>query len=371
MNLSQDIFRVRFRVPLDRFDLEAEFVASRRVTGLFGASGSGKTTWLEAMAGLRRSARGFIQFGDMVWLDSNSRVDVAPEKRNIGYVPQDHLLFPHKTVRRNLESGKRRAIGGGHDFEGMLAHVVDVLELSHLLDRSVEDLSGGERQRVALGRALCSGPRLLLLDEPLASLDLQLRRRILPFLERVRDHFDLPMLVVSHNPVELQALCEDLIVLCRGRVLATGQPLQVLTRPEVFPFARSQGFENVWSGRVSEHAEHTTTVVFGAAGSEVTLTVPRVDTPKGRSLSVSVAADEILLSTTEPKNISARNRIPARVENLESVGHRRLITTRISGELAPIVVELTADAIEDLYLAPGSSVYLLIKTSSITVYGGI
>ena len=368
MSPTQEIFRLRFRVPLDRFDLEAEFAASRRVTGLFGASGSGKTTWLEAMAGLRSSARGFIGFGDTVWLDSSSRVNVAPEKRNIGYVPQDHLLFPHKTVQLNLETGKRRAIGCGHDFEGMLAHVVDVLELSHLLERSVEDLSGGERQRVALGRALCSGPRLLLLDEPLASLDLQLRRRILPFLQRVRDHFDLPMLVVSHNPVELQALCEDLIVLRRGRVQATGEPLQVLTRPDVFPFARSQGFENIWSGQVSEHAEHTTTVVLGSVGSEVTLTVPRVNTPEGRSLSVSVAADEILLSTAEPTNLSARNRIPARVEKFESVGHRRLIAARISGDLAPVVIELTADAIEDLDLAPGSSVYLLIKTSSITVY---
>ncbi|MEE3178395.1 MAG: ATP-binding cassette domain-containing protein, partial [Verrucomicrobiota bacterium] len=186
--------------------MEAEFTGSRRVTGLFGASGSGKTTWLETMAGLRRSARGFIQFGETVWLDSDARIDVPPEQRGIGYVPQDHLLFPHMTVRRNLQSGQQRAAVSGHDFKRMLEDVVDVLELDSLLERGVRELSGGERQRVALGRALCSGPRLLLLDEPLASLDLQLRLRILPFLQRVRDHFDVPMLVVSHNPIELQAL---------------------------------------------------------------------------------------------------------------------------------------------------------------------
>ena len=366
--MDQDVFQVRFQVPLDRFDLEAEFSGSRRVTGLFGASGSGKTTWLEAMAGLRRSARGFIQFGETVWLDSKAHTDVPPEQRGIGYVPQDHLLFPHKTVGRNLESGRRRALLGGHDFEQMLDHVVDVLELGPLLERSVGDLSGGERQRVSLGRALCSGPRLLLLDEPLASLELQLRQRILPFLQRVRYHFDVPMLVVSHNPIELQALCEDLIVLEQGRILATGEPLDVLTRPDIFPFAESQGFENIWSGRVREHAEHTTAVVLGEADSRVLLTIPRVDAPQDALVTMSVAADEILLSTAEPVNLSARNRIPARLEGLQSVGHRQLIRARIGEDLPPVVIELTSDAIEDLHLAPGSSVYLLIKTSSITVY---
>ncbi len=368
MTMTQDVLQVRFQVPLDRFDLEAEFSASSRVTGLFGASGSGKTTWLETMAGLRRSARGFIRFGETVWLDSKSRVNIPPEQRGIGYVPQDHLLFPHKTVRRNLESGKRRALLDGQDFERMFDHVVDILELGPLLTRGVSDLSGGERQRVSLGRALCSGPRLLLLDEPLASLDLQLRQRILPFLQRVRDHFDVPMLIVSHNPIELQALCEDLIVLEQGRILAAGEPLKVLTRPDIFPFAESQGFENIWSGEVREHAEHTTAVALGGPDSRVMLTIPRVDIPAGGSVTVSVAADEILLSTSEPVNLSARNRVPARLVGLQSVGHRQIISARISPDLPPVVIELTSDAIEDLRLAPGSSVYLLIKTSSLTVY---
>ena len=366
--MTQKFFEIRVQVPLDRFQLEAEFTGSKRVTGLFGSSGSGKTTWLETMAGLRRSARGFIRFGKTVWLDSNARVDVPPEQRGIGYVPQDHLLFPHQTVQSNLESGKRRALLGGHDFEQMFQHVVDVLELGPLLERGVRDLSGGERQRVSLGRALCSGPRLLLLDEPLASLDLQLRQRILPFLQRVRDHFDVPMLVVSHNPIELQALCEDLIVLDQGQIVATGEPLEVLTRPDIFPFAQSQGFENIWSGQVKEHAEHTTLVVLGEAGSEVTLTIPRVDASEGSSVTVSVAADEILLWTGNPTNLSARNRLPARLVSLQSSGHRQMITTQISPELPPVVIELTSDAIEDLHLAPGSSVFLLIKTSSFTVY---
>ena len=154
----------------------------------------------------------------------------------------------------------------------------------------------------------------------------------------------------------------------RGRILATGEPLEVLTRPDIFPFAQSQGFENIWSGRVKEHAHHTTSILLGTANSQVTLTIPRVDAAQGSAVTVSVAADEILLSTAKPTNLSARNRIPARLEGLQSVDHRQFITAGISPELPPVVIELTSDAIEDLYLVPGSSVYLLIKTSSVTVY---
>ena len=195
-----------------------------------------------------------------------------------------------------------------------------------------------------------------------------MRRRILPFLQRVIDHFDLPILVVSHNPIELQALCEEMIVLDKGRILASGNPLEVLTRPDIFPFARSQGFENIWSSVVNSHAEHTTTVSLGTSDSKVELTIPRVNTPEGGSLSVSVAADEIPLATTDPMGLSARNRLRARLERLQEVGHRRLITARISEGLPPAIIELTADAIQDLHLEPGSLVYLLIKTSSITAY---
>lgn len=366
--MSKNRFQVRFEVPLQRFTLEAQFTSSKRVTGLFGVSGSGKTTWLETMAGLCRPARGFVQFEDVIWLDSDAHINLSPEQRGIGYVPQDHLLFPHKTVRGNLESGKRRALHDGHDFKHMFEHVVDVLELNALLENNIGALSGGERQRVSLGRALCSGPRLLLLDEPLASLDLQLRQRILPFLQRVRDYFDVPILIVSHNPIELQALCEDLVVLHDGRVLATGEPLEVLTRPDIFPFAQKQGFENIWSCRIKEHTQHTTTVFLDTTNSSIVLTIPRINISPGHSVTVSVAADEILLSTENPSNISARNRIPARIEDLKLVDHRQLITAHISPELPSVVIELTSDSIEDLHLRPGSSVYLLIKTSSITVY---
>ncbi|HEX2077920.1 MAG TPA: ATP-binding cassette domain-containing protein, partial [Longimicrobium sp.] len=237
--------QVRVRLPLDRFDLDVDFTTTHRVTGVFGVSGSGKTTLLETVAGLRRGARGRIALGETEWLDTERRLRLPPERRGVGYVPQDSLLFPHLDVLGNLRAGHGRALDGGHDFAATLETVTRVLDLAPLLRRPVTTLSGGERQRVALGRALCSGPRLLLLDEPLASLDAGLRRKVLPFLHRVQAEFSLPILLVSHNPVEVQALCEDLVVLREGRIVARGEPRSVLTRADVFPLAEHEGFENM------------------------------------------------------------------------------------------------------------------------------
>ncbi len=220
--MSASVLEVDVRLALDRFELEVDFVADQPVTGVFGASGAGKTSLLEVVAGLRRGARGRLAFGGEVWLDSTARRFVPPERRHIGYVPQDGLLFPHLNVRENLLAGRKRAVESGQQPAEALETVAGLLELGQLLERSVATLSGGERQRVALGRALCSGPPLLLLDEPLASLDLPLRRRLLPFLRRVRDQLTVPMLLVSHDPIEVQARCDDLSVLEEGRAIARG-----------------------------------------------------------------------------------------------------------------------------------------------------
>ena len=363
-----EVLAVRVRLPLDRFALEVDFATTHRVTGIFGVSGSGKTTLLEAIAGVRRGARGRISLGGDVWQDDAARVRLAPEHRRVGYVPQDSLLFPHLDVLGNLRAGRGRAVGGGHDFEAVLQSVVRVLDLAPLLRRPVTMLSGGERQRVALGRALCSGPRLLLLDEPMASLDAALRRRVLPFLQRVQAEFDVPMLLVSHNPVEVQALCEDLIVLREGEVIARGEPRAVLTRPSVFPLAEGEGFENVLPAVVGETRDGTTTVRLGPTGGGPSLTVPRAAQPPGSVLLLSVPADEIVLALEHPAGLSARNAVPARVESVQAVGAIRLVTARVADDAPPLVVEVTADARAELDVLPGTELFLLIKTTAITLY---
>jgi molybdate transport system ATP-binding protein len=359
---------VKVTLPLDRFSLDVDFQTTHRVTGIFGVSGSGKTTLLETIAGLRRGARGRIAFGGTEWLDTARGIRVPPERRGVGYVPQDSLLFPHLDVLGNLRAGHGRAHAGGHDFHAVLENVVRVLDLGPLLRRPVTTLSGGERQRVALGRALCSGPRLLLLDEPMASLDAALRRKVLPFLQRVQAEFAVPILLVSHNPVEVQALCEDLVVLRDGRVIARGEPRAVLTRPSVFPLAEGEGFENVLPAVVVDTRDGTTEVRLGADGGGPFLTVPRSALPPGSRLLLSVPADEIVLALEHPAGLSARNAVAARVESVQAVGATRLVTARVADDAPPLVAEVTADARAELHVVPGTELFLLIKTTAITLY---
>lgn len=210
------------RLPLAHYTLEIDTRFEARVTGLFGPSGSGKTSVLEIIAGLRRPKSGTVAANGSVLTDATSGEFIRPERRAIGYVPQEGALFPHYSVRKNLRYGfdTRAPRLAGFTYE----HVVDVLEIGPLAERAIATLSGGEKQRVALGRALLASPQLLLLDEPLAGLDLPLKERLLPYLQRVRDEFEIPMVYVTHSPDEVVALCDEVIVLARGRVTTRGKP---------------------------------------------------------------------------------------------------------------------------------------------------
>lgn len=204
------------------FTLEIREQLASRITALFGPSGAGKTTVLDTVAGLRRPASGSIRVGSRVLFASDTGVNLPPHQRHIGYVPQDVALFPHMDVRRNVLYGRRE---GQKLAVGV---VMSMLEIGGLLDRSVAQLSGGERQRVALARALMSSPELLLLDEPLAAVDVERRRRILPYLERVRDQISVPIVYVTHDVAEVRLLADHVIVLDQGLVVRSGAPGQVL-----------------------------------------------------------------------------------------------------------------------------------------------
>jgi molybdate transport system ATP-binding protein len=207
------VIALDFTLQQGGFVLELHELLDGGITALFGPSGSGKTTTLDAIAGLRRPRVGRIAVGDHVLFDRSHSVDLPPHARHVGYVPQDTALFPHMNVRRNVLYGRR----AGQKLS--LDVVVKMLEVGHLLDRSVADLSGGERQRVALARALMSAPDLLLLDEPLAAVDVERRRRILPYLLRVRDDLGVPVIYVSHDRAEVDQLADRVIVLDNGQVI--------------------------------------------------------------------------------------------------------------------------------------------------------
>lgn len=208
------------------FSLQADFETSAQVTALFGASGSGKTSVLFMIAGLLRPQSGTIALGDETWFDARRGIHLKAERRHVGFVFQDHLLFPHLNVLRNLMYGRRRRPGRSSQFEP--ARVIEVLELGELVDRYPRNLSGGERQRVALGRSLLSGPDLLLMDEPLAALDEGLKDRILAYLERVVAEWHVPTIYVSHNAAEVRRLADHVIVVDQGRVIQCGSPQDVL-----------------------------------------------------------------------------------------------------------------------------------------------
>jgi molybdate transport system ATP-binding protein len=205
-------------LPLTDFAVEVDVDLQRQVTGIFGPSGAGKTSLLDLIAGLRRPKSARIQLDDRVLTDTASRIAVPARLRDVGYVPQDLALFPHLSVRQNLVYGQKSNGEASPLFS--FDHITDLLEIKSLTNRGVTDLSGGEKQRVALARALLASPRLLLLDEPLANLDAALKDKIIPYLRRIRDEFRLPMLYVTHDREEAQALCEEILVMNRGKITA-------------------------------------------------------------------------------------------------------------------------------------------------------
>jgi molybdate transport system ATP-binding protein len=222
MNLRLD----QVRLPLGTFTLEIDATFDRLITGVFGPSGAGKTSLLDLIAGLRRPSAGKVQMDDTILFDAGIAVNLPPRFRRIGYVPQDLALFPHLSVRANLLYGYRPQFVENPNFT--FTHVSEVMEISTLLERGVTSLSGGEQQRVGFARAILSAPRLLLLDEPMSSLDSRLKTRLIPFLHRIRDEFRIPFVYVTHDAAELIALCDEVLVLDRGHLVERGSPDKVL-----------------------------------------------------------------------------------------------------------------------------------------------
>jgi molybdate transport system ATP-binding protein len=353
-------------VPLDRFELRVTWKTTARASGVFGHSGAGKTTLLETLAGLRRDARGLIRVNGVAWLDSSRGVFMPPERRGVGYVPQDALLFPHRDVMGNLLAGRRRAASGpgrGPDP----GRVLEVLELGELRDRGVESLSGGEKQRVALGRALCSGPGLLLLDEPFAGLDQPLRRRILPYLVRVRDEFGLPSLYVSHDATELRTLTSDVLVLSAGRVIATGSPEKVFMEASVLPMARLEGFDNVLRGRVIGCDEATALLEIEPG---LVVRVPGRGLAGASEAVIATRAEDLILATQQPSGLSAQNILAGVIREIREPGASEgaegpvLAMVGIGARGLIMVVAITRQAWRQLCLAPGVDVHIIFKTQA-------
>lgn len=341
------------------FSIDAAFSAGGGVTALFGPSGSGKTSLVQMIAGLTRPDDAVIGFDGIVWNDTSARIFVPPHRRRIGYVFQEGRLFPHMTARQNLLYG--RFFSPKTERHISEKEVVDLLGIGRLLDQRPATLSGGEKQRVAIGRALLSAPRLILMDEPLSSLDRARRLEILPYIERIRDVVKIPVIYVSHALDEVARLANRVVLLEDGRVTAEGTPAEIF--PDA-PMSEDLVPQSILEGRMAGHEEY-----YGLSMAEIgdsVVTLQPVDFPEGTPVRMRIPATDVMLALERPQNISALNSLPATVNSLSREGPYMLVGMDCYGQR--LVARITLLSSERLGLRPGLAVHALFK--AVTVDSG-
>jgi molybdate transport system ATP-binding protein len=329
-------------------------VPARGVTALFGPSGCGKTTLLRAIAGLERYRGGFLKVGDMNWQQGDCFV--PPHRRPLGYVFQEASLFEHLSVRRNLEYGIKRLPRAGRKVS--LQQAIELLGIEHLLERKPAHLSGGERQRVAIARALAVSPRLLLMDEPLAALDLNRKQEILPYIESLHKDLDIPVIYVSHSPDEVAHLADHLVLLEAGRVRASGAISNMLTRLDL-PLAHGSDAEALVEATVAGHDEAYHLTYLDSAGGR--FTVMRKALPVGSAVRLRVAARDVSLTLEPQSGTSILNIFPATIDELIPEGGAQ-VTVRLMVGGMPMLARVTRKSASLLDLKAGKPVYAQAKS---------
>ena len=339
------------------FSLDVRFASEGRLTALFGRSGAGKTMTVNIIAGLIRPDRGRVAIEGRVLVDTARGIRLPVHRRRVGYVFQESRLFPHLTVRQNLLYG--RWFTPAAERRETLSRVVELLGIGHLLDRRPALLSGGETQRVAIGRALLASPRLLLMDEPVAALDDTRKSEILPYIERLRDETQVPIIYVSHSVPEVARLANTLVLLSDGKVAAVGPAREVLARQDLIPLSSSYEGGAIIETRVLGHDDAYGLTRLGAAAGE--LRVPRLDLPEGAPVRVRIRARDVIIADRPPVGLSALNLLPGRVLEIGSGdGPSVELSLDLAGDR--VLARVTRQSIDALALAPGRPVYAVIKS---------
>ncbi len=348
---------VEARHRLGDFALDAAFTSEGGVTALFGRSGSGKTSLVRIIAGLTRPTEGRVVLDGDVLVDTARGIFRPPHRRRFGYVFQEARLFPHLTVRQNLNYGRWFAPKG--ERAESPDRVVDLLGISGLLDRQPANLSGGEKQRVAIGRALLAAPRLLLMDEPLAALDDERKAEILPYLERLRDEFGIPIVYVSHSVAEVARLADKVVLMADGRVETVGPASDVLGGSRFASAIDRREAGSVLSGRVeARDAAHGLATIRLDGGAAVL--VPAAVSP-GEAVRLRIPARDVMIATVRPEGLSALNILEGVVEAVEPDGEG-MASLSIACGGDHVRARITALSVERLGLAPGLPVHAVIKT---------
>lgn len=346
----------RFQVQWPGFTLDVDLtLPAQGITALFGHSGSGKTTLLRCIAGLETASSGFLKFQDRVWQDSAQHLCIPTHQRPLGYVFQEASLFPHLSVQGNLDYAQKRARGAQRIA---LQPLLELLGIQHLRQRMPQHLSGGERQRVAIARALATNPQLLLMDEPLAALDMQRKQEILPYLERLRDQLEIPMLYVSHVPDEVARLADYLVLLEEGRVLAAGNLQSTLARLDL-PLAQSADAGVVIEARVVSYdaVYHLSKLEFHGGSVWVAPGAERL----GQRQRLRIHARDVSLSLHRAEGSSILNLLPATVSALAAADTPAHVLVQLDCGGTPILARITRRSQDQLQIAPGKALWAQIK----------
>ena len=350
------MLHARFKTSLDAFTLDIDLqLPGRGITAIFGPSGCGKTTLLRCIAGLQKVHGGEMRIDDEIW--QNQNIFVPTHKRAQGYVFQESSLFAHLNVCRNLEYGFKRTPRAQRrlDFD----EVVTLLGIAPLLAQMPATLSGGQRQRVAIARALLCSPRLLLMDEPLANLDLNSRAEILPYLEQLHDRLDMPVIYVSHSPAEVAQLADHLVLLDRGRVTANGALNELLTRTDLLP-AQQEEASSVIEGRIANHEREFLLTHIAVPGGQLAVALRELEI--GHAVRVRILARDVSIALEPPHNTSITNVLPARIVDIAEAPNSPQALLRLDLGGAIILARITRRSVAMLDLKPDMIIYAQVKS---------
>lgn len=343
-------FDIRLIKPSFSLEMQGQ-VAPTGITAVFGPSGCGKTSFLRVLAGLEPMAKGNLAVGEQVWM--SEEVFLEPHKRAIGYVFQQPSLFPHLNVHNNILYGRKRREGEGAE----LTDVIELLGLQHLLERNINTLSGGEQQRVAIARALASNPKILLMDEPMASLDLARKQEIMPFMDNLHKELALPILLVSHSHHEVGHLADDMLVMEQGRLIAHGKVSHILTQSNLSLFAQQEAL-SVLTGSVVEHdGENHLTLLDTCAGQ---FWVSKLEKSVASEVRLQILARDVSITLSEPTDSSILNIVPGKIQELVTLPDGQVMV-KVDCQGGIVLSRITRRSCHLLDLQQGMSVYVQVK----------
>ena len=341
---------------LGQFQLDLAFSAQTGVTALFGPSGSGKTSLVQLVAGLSKPDSGRIEVAGQVLFDSTKNINLAPEHRGLGYVFQDARLFPHLTVRQNLNFGHK------HKSPDLFNDIITLLGIEHLLSRHPKALSGGEKQRVAIGRALLSNPRILIMDEPLAALDESRKAEVLPYLVKLVRRSHIPILYVSHSMDEVIALADTLVLLDQGKLIAHGPIVDLLARPDLRYLTGRVDAGAVITATVTSHDTKNASTQLSFAGGNLEIGLTQI--PLGETIRLRIHAKDVSIALNPPGRTSVRNLIPITITSL-SPTDGNLVDVMLDAHGIPLWSQVSRQSASELELAAGLKAWAMIKAVSL------